>query len=96
MHQLPEGIVFASDAQVSDQRAAALTEEGAVPPPGGGGSSPPIMFYADGTASEASVTVTSPSGSCISINLRGLTAYSRLSDVFSGTSPAGAAAGGTP
>ena len=85
MHQLPEGIVFADESQVQDARAEALASEGTAPPAASaGGSSAPIMFYADGTASEASVTVTSPSGKNISIYLRGFTGVSRLSDVFAG------------
>jgi prepilin-type N-terminal cleavage/methylation domain-containing protein len=96
MHQLPEGIVFADQSQVQDARADALAAEGEAPPSSSsGGSSAPIMFYADGTASEASVTVTSPSGRSISISLRGFTGVSRLSDVFTGSAPNGAP-GGTP
>jgi len=96
MHQLPEGIVFANESEVQDARADAMASEGTAPPAASaGGSSAPIMFYADGQASEATVTVTTPSGKSISISLRGFTGVSRLSDVFTGSAPSGAP-GGAP
>jgi prepilin-type N-terminal cleavage/methylation domain-containing protein len=92
-HQLPEGIVFSGDNHVEDARADAVASEGtSTPTPAStSSSSPQIMFYADGTASDASVTVTSPSGRSIAISLRGFTSVSRLSDVFTGNSPPGGA-----
>jgi prepilin-type N-terminal cleavage/methylation domain-containing protein len=96
-HQLPETIVFANDAQVQDARADALQSEGGgASLPAAGSSSPQIMFYADGTTSEAVVTVASPSGRKMSVTLRGFTGVSRLSDVFTGDTPPGIAAPGGP
>jgi prepilin-type N-terminal cleavage/methylation domain-containing protein len=91
--QLPETIVFTNDAQVQDARADALQSEGgSATGPAASTSSPQIMFYADGTTSEAVVTVVSPSGRKMSVTLRGFTGVSRLSDPFTGDAPPG----GTP
>jgi prepilin-type N-terminal cleavage/methylation domain-containing protein len=82
--QLPDGIVFSNGDRVLDARAEAVESElsSSAGSAGSGSSSPPIMFYPDGTASEASVTVTSPSGQSISIILRAFTGVSRMSAVF--------------
>ena len=91
-HQLPETIVFANDEQVQDARADALQSEGGgASGPAASSNSPQIMFYADGTTSEAVVTVVSPSGRKVSVTLRGFTGVSRLSEVFTGDSPPGGA-----
>jgi len=52
-----------------------------------GGWSQPIMFYPDGTTSDASVLVANSSDETIRVTLRGLTGISRASQVGHEESP---------
>ncbi|HTQ38114.1 MAG TPA: prepilin-type N-terminal cleavage/methylation domain-containing protein [Pirellulales bacterium] len=84
-YQLPDGFTFTSGNRVLDARAAAAESEAS-----GNSSSdnaPPVLFYPDGTASEAVVTISNQYGRNISISLRGLTGVARMSDIFSGEAP---------
>lgn len=75
--RLPTQIVFAAGdvAAVSQLAAAAAAPDG--------GWSQPIMFYPDGTTSDAAVLVANASGETIRITLRSLTGISRASEVGS-------------
>jgi prepilin-type N-terminal cleavage/methylation domain-containing protein len=84
-YQLSDGFTFSKGERVLDARAALAESE-----TNGNQSSndsPPIMFYPDGTASEAVVTIGNQNGRNISLSLRGLTGVSRMSDIFSGDTP---------
>lgn len=72
--RLPTEIVFASgEMSAVPQLAAAATADG--------GWSQPILFYPDGTTSDASVLVANSSGETLRVTLRGLTGISRASEV---------------
>ncbi|MFN3152359.1 prepilin-type N-terminal cleavage/methylation domain-containing protein [Bremerella sp.] len=76
---LEEGVVFAGDNIEADIRSYTLEQE-----QGGdmdiSGWSRPILFYPDGTASDATVYLRSNSGTLTSIKLRGLTGIARIQD----------------
>jgi Tfp pilus assembly protein FimT len=73
--RLPTDIVFATGqvAAVPQMAGPAMAAEG--------GWSQPIMFYPDGTTSDAAVLVASQEGETIRVTLRGLTGLSRASDI---------------
>jgi hypothetical protein len=88
-YQLNDGFVFAKGDRTLDSRAAQA--ESALPTDsssaGASESAPPILFYPDGTTSEAALTVSDKTGRSISVSLRGLTGVARMGDVFSGAAP---------
>jgi len=88
-YQLNDGFVFAKGERTLDARAAQA--ESALPTDassaGASDSAPAILFYPDGTTSEAVVTVSDKTGRSISVSLRGLTGVARMGDVFSGEAP---------
>jgi Tfp pilus assembly protein FimT len=72
--RLPEGVVFLSDATASSEPRVAgfgATEDA-------GGWSDGILFYPDGTATNARVVVQGESGRQLAIELRGLTGTSSV------------------
>jgi hypothetical protein len=75
-----EEIVFASGsvASVPQMAAAAATSSG---------WSPPIVFYPDGTASDATVLLANPSGLTLRVTLRGLTGISRAAQIDNEATP---------
>jgi type II secretory pathway pseudopilin PulG len=77
LSRLPEEVVFASgEIGAVPQLAAsvAATE---------GGWSSPILFYADGTTTDAAITLANSTGAMIRVTLRGLTGISRTSEIGS-------------
>jgi hypothetical protein len=74
-NRLPAEITFA-DGEVAAvpqlAGAAAATE---------GGWSEPIVFYADGTTTDAAVLLANPAGLTLRVTLRGLTGISRSSQI---------------
>jgi Tfp pilus assembly protein FimT len=87
-YRLTDGFVFAKGERTLDARAAAT--ESLLPSNDSGGTSdnaPPILFYPDGTTSEAVVTISDKTGRSISVTLRGLTGVARLGDIFTGEAP---------
>jgi Tfp pilus assembly protein FimT len=78
--QLPEGVIFTGVQRTFDARATAA--ESGLSAAGGSSAAPPVMFYPDGTTSEAAVTIANANGRCISISVRGLTGIARMSDIF--------------
>ena len=79
--RLPTEIVFSAG------EVAALPQLAAAAAAADGGWSPPILFYPDGTTSDASVLVANSSGETIRVTLRGLTGISRASQVAHEASP---------
>lgn len=84
--QLPEDIVFV-DAQVQDDTRAlkVAMEFGASQnqaSPTGQTWSRPILFYPDGTTSDAQIFITNPRDRYVMIELRGLTGISQASDLL--------------
>jgi len=79
--RLLEEIVFASgDVASVPQMAAAASATG-------GGWSAPIVFYPDGTASDATVLLANPSGLTLRVTLRGLTGISRAGKISNEATP---------
>ncbi|QDU76178.1 hypothetical protein Pan97_32230 [Bremerella volcania] len=76
---LEEGVVFAGDNIEADIRSYTLEQE-----QGGdmdiSGWSRPILFYPDGTASDATVFLRGDGGTITSIKLRSLTGIARIQD----------------
>jgi Tfp pilus assembly protein FimT len=88
-YQLNDGFVFAKGERTLDARAALAESELPTDASSAGASdsAPAILFYPDGTTSEAIVTVSDKTGRSISVSLRGLTGVARIGDVFSGEAP---------
>jgi prepilin-type N-terminal cleavage/methylation domain-containing protein len=84
-HQLTDGFIFSKGERVLDTRAALAESE--LPSSGSSDgateAAPPVLFYSDGTTSDATVTVSDKSGRSISVSLRGLTGVARMGDIFS-------------
>lgn len=78
--QLPDGFVFTDAKRVLDNRAAAT--ESQISSDAASSQLPPILFYPDGTSSEASITVSDKNGLSVSVTVRGLTSFARMGDVF--------------
>jgi prepilin-type N-terminal cleavage/methylation domain-containing protein len=78
---LPEGVIFVGGDAQSDSRA--LTIEDALGGSGGGDGQwgAPILFYPDGTASDAFVIVANDSQEAVRIDLRGLTGLATVGGV---------------
>ena len=79
--RLPEEIVFTSGkvASVPQLAASAAAVEG--------GWSAPIVFYPDGTATDAAVLLSNPERRTLRVTLRGLTGISRSSDLSREATP---------
>ena len=77
-NRLPDGVVFAAgDVATSTQLLATL------PGAADGPWSQPILFYPDGTTSDASVLLSNSRQTMIRVTLRGLTGISNTTDVTS-------------
>ena len=81
--RLPEVIVFASgEVAAVPQLAAAASADAS-----DGRWSAPIVFYPDGTTTDAAVVIANPGGQTLRVTLRGLTGISRTSDIASKATP---------
>ena len=78
---LPEGVIFVGGNAQSDSRALTVEEALGGSAGGGGQWGAPILFYPDGTASEAYVIVANDSQEAVRVDLRGLTGLATVSDV---------------
>jgi type II secretory pathway pseudopilin PulG len=77
-NRLPDGVVFAAgDVSASSQLSAIL------PDAADGPWSNPILFYPDGTTSDAAVLLSNSRQTMIRVTLRGLTGISNTTDVAS-------------
>jgi hypothetical protein len=88
-YRITDGFIFAKGERTLDARAVA-TESLLSSNDSAGGTNdnaPPILFYPDGTTSEAVVTISDKTGRSISVTLRGLTGVARLGDIFTGEAP---------
>ena len=77
-NRLPDGVVFAA-GEVSTSTQLVATLPGAADGPW----SNPILFYPDGTTSDASVLLSNSRQTMIRVTLRGLTGISNTTDVTS-------------
>lgn len=80
-NSLPQGILFVASATELDSRAAAVLEDENT---GGAATqwSEPILFYPDGTTSNARLVLTTEEGRCVELSLRGLTGVSTVGEPF--------------
>jgi hypothetical protein len=79
---LPEDVMFNSTDQVVDERVLAVAQAQtlqSVQPTSGGTWSPPILFYPDGSTSDAYLTLVNVSDLCVVLSLRGVTGTARTS-----------------
>jgi len=76
---LPEGYVFSACDRIQDDRTAAA--EAAITSSNFDTSDPPVLFYSDGTSTEAEVTVANQYGKGITISLRSLTGTAHMGEV---------------
>jgi len=83
--QLPEGYVFSAGDRVLDDRTAAA--ESAITSSNFDTSSPPVLFYSDGTSSEAQLTIANQNGRTITISLRSLTGTAHMGEVTAAAVP---------
>jgi Tfp pilus assembly protein FimT len=77
--KLPDGFIFTSAERTLDNRAA--VSEAGLSGAGIDTSTPPVLFYPDGTTSEAQVTIANQNGRSISVVLRGLTGLAKLGEM---------------
>ena len=85
-YQLNDGFVFVKGDRTADARSA-LTESQLPSDSSSSDAAPPVLFYPDGTASEAVVTISDKTGRSIPVSLRGLTGVARMGEVFTGEAP---------
>ncbi len=84
--ELPEGVEFLTSFTQSDTRSLSVEEELSRMSQSASlenSWSAPVLFYPDGTATSAEVTLANQTGSYVSIRLRGLTGVARVGDVLS-------------
>jgi Tfp pilus assembly protein FimT len=79
--RLPENITFASAQAKFDTRAAEVEEEAIRQIGGGVQWSQPILFYPDGSSSQAKVIVANPRGEAVAVTLRKLTGLTTVSEL---------------
>lgn len=79
--ELPEGIRFLGGQTLQDQRSASIDEELAQELSRQEEWSPPILFYPDGSTSNAIVMVMNGRNQTIEVSLRGITGMAETSDV---------------
>lgn len=84
-NRLPEGVSFASVQVQATARSATMQQALGTAGAGGAGAvtgwSEPILFYADGTTSNAVVTVTRENVGRVLIKIRGLTGETQVTEV---------------
>jgi len=89
--RLLEGITFVENDVLVDARAQSLENAiQAEPLPVGTQDaqwSQPILFYPDGTASDAQLTLTNDRQRIVTVQLRGLTGIARVGDVYTAERP---------
>ena len=83
--KLPEGYVFSNGNRVLDDRTAAA--ESAITSSNFDTSSPPVLFYSDGTSSQAELTIANQNGRSITITLRSLTGTAHMGEVTTAAAP---------
>lgn len=78
---LPEGIVFGAGDSEYQARSQQIEEELSSVSGAGAMWSRPILFYPDGSTMDAFIVVANERGAAIRIDLRGLTAAVKVSDI---------------
>ena len=78
-YQLPDGFTFSGGDRVPDERSSVA--ESAITSTNFDTSAPPVMFYSDGTASEAQVIVANQNGRAITVSVRSLTGTAHMGEI---------------
>jgi type II secretory pathway pseudopilin PulG len=77
--RLPTGIQFFAGETEVDARSSQMEQQGAMPA-AGGDAPPPVVFYPDGSTSDAKVVLTNERF-FVEVHIRGLTGMVRVSDL---------------
>ncbi len=80
--KLPENMIFSKLDRGSDSRTMAADAQ--LSSAGITATSPPVVFYPDGTSSDAVLTITNRTGRYITVNVRGLTGVTRVGEITTG------------
>jgi prepilin-type N-terminal cleavage/methylation domain-containing protein len=80
--KLPEGMTFVGIQRGNDTRTMVADTQLATA--GVTSTSQPVVFYPDGTSSDAVLTITDGKGRYITVNLRGLTGITRIGEITAG------------
>jgi len=79
---LPEGILFVHETEIADERTETIAAEAADTAAAARRYdtpwSPPVLFYPDGTTSDARVVLRNERGWIVAVELRGLTGVARV------------------
>ena len=81
-HELPEGTMFVSGDAAAESRSTAIEQTAMDATQFESEWSRPILFYPDGTTSDAFVVVANENKVGIQVNLRGMTGTATLSEVM--------------
>ncbi len=84
---LPEGVTFADSQTQQDTRAAAIQSASQSSSGLEAGYSDPILFYPDGTTTDAELLLQNEYGRYIQLSLRGLTGTVTVGEVYRGQEP---------
>ena len=80
VRNLPDDVIFHAGDTKADTRAQNVVGSDDGTQSGGGNWAPPILFYADGTTSDAQVQLMNKEGRILTLDLRGLNGASRVID----------------
>jgi prepilin-type N-terminal cleavage/methylation domain-containing protein len=81
--ELPDGVIFAGGYFESDSRSAQIQQESQATLMAAGNQVAPILFYPDGTTSDAELILSNDQQLFIRITLRSLTGISKVSELLS-------------
>ncbi|MCC7087062.1 MAG: prepilin-type N-terminal cleavage/methylation domain-containing protein [Pirellulales bacterium] len=80
--KLPDGMTFVGIERSGETRSFAADEQLSIA--GIAATALPVVFYPDGTSSDAALTITDGKGRYITVNLRGLTGITRIGEITAG------------
>lgn len=80
--ELPEGTLFAAGNAQQESRSLAVEQAAADATQFAGEWSPPILFYPDGSTSDAYVLIGNEREVAVKVELRGMTGAAKMSDVM--------------
>jgi prepilin-type N-terminal cleavage/methylation domain-containing protein len=81
--ELPDGVIFAGGYFESDSRSAQIQQESQATLMAAGNQVAPILFYPDGTTSDAELILANDQQLYLRITLRSLTGISKVSELLS-------------
>ncbi len=81
--ELPDGVIFAGGYFESDSRSAQIQQESQAALMAAGNQVAPILFYPDGTTSDAELILSNDQQLFVRVTLRSLTGIAKISDLMS-------------